>query len=326
VKRCRSRSLRGAHALLRTKDDMPSSGSISHIAWRGWGGVTDGESEGDFVLFQKLAVLRLQRWWRSCRDRKAFWKMAATLRRCEKARTLDVLRHFLPDEHAFLSDRGLPASRLRLRLSGLTYPPTLMYKIVLPSTKNLYFSGTRNVRPGTAAAADAIRVMGPAKALEALVMEPQLPQRNRRLAKGEVRVQAGGKQSVWQVLAGPKTRGATTFNDNLAVLEIGAGVPPCPAAHAVQPCSFAQAIKRSVHGWQEESPRRLQSQRPCSKSWQEKLPKYEWKRRDFGRADREQNVNGSGRTVMVFNPQQNGWGSFNRRKSSLTGLHVDWAS
>lgn len=136
------------------------------------------------------AAQRIQRWWRSTRARRAFRGVVALLRRCEKASTLDLLRSFLPDEYKFLSNAALPAARLRLRLSGLAYPPVIMYKLFTVGT-SCY------LRPN---------ITQPCGGFEQRIAD-------------DAAVTDGGRHNVWRVLTSARGHGFYGFNDNLAVLQ-----------------------------------------------------------------------------------------------------------
>merc|ERR1711988_1795415 len=108
---------------------------------------------------------------------------------------MDLLRRFLPDECAFLSDRVQPASRLRLRLCGESFPPTIVYKIFLQQAGPCC-TGRQAILPGSVAACEAMRLMGPVRALECL-LEVQ-PQGYRGLAADDESARHGGRHNVWQ--------------------------------------------------------------------------------------------------------------------------------
>ena len=114
----------------------------------------------DDILRTQAAVRRIEKWWGGVRDRRIFKIFKAAVCAAENSLTRDIVRKLSPSEAALLQDPAVRA-RIKFRLGGETFPPTILYKIFF--SRDLihvqYISGKTMIRPSTEAAEDASRQM-----------------------------------------------------------------------------------------------------------------------------------------------------------------------
>eukprot|EP00002_Diphylleia_rotans_P015838 TRINITY_DN3068_c0_g1_i12.p1 TRINITY_DN3068_c0_g1~~TRINITY_DN3068_c0_g1_i12.p1 ORF type:complete len:302 (+),score=43.91 TRINITY_DN3068_c0_g1_i12:139-1044(+) len=109
-------------------------------------------------------AIRIQRWYRRCRDRILFKLMKQSLRGAERSITKYVLKHVNPREATLIQDPSTPAI-VRLRFWGISFPPQLVYKVYMKQKivnlhVNDYFG------PTSQALKEAMKIMGPRVANE----------------------------------------------------------------------------------------------------------------------------------------------------------------
>ena len=76
----------------------------------------------------EIAACALQRFWRSHLSRRVYRMLVSVLRRAELLSASEVVSAADPAEAKLLSDAGTSA-RVRLRLAGERFPPSLVYKV-----------------------------------------------------------------------------------------------------------------------------------------------------------------------------------------------------
>ncbi|XP_015196799.2 uncharacterized protein CXorf58 homolog isoform X4 [Lepisosteus oculatus] len=104
------------------------------------------------------AARRIQRRWRSHRDRRLFRLLKHTVCAAEHCLTPEVLRKVSPREAELLRDPSLQCT-VRFRFCGSEFPPVIVFKIFHHRGGSKYFSGSA-IRPASEAASDACRMMG----------------------------------------------------------------------------------------------------------------------------------------------------------------------
>uniref|UniRef100_W5M6L0 Uncharacterized protein n=1 Tax=Lepisosteus oculatus TaxID=7918 RepID=W5M6L0_LEPOC len=104
------------------------------------------------------AARRIQRRWRSHRDRRLFRLLKHTVCAAEHCLTPEVLRKVSPREAELLRDPSLQCT-VRFRFCGSEFPPVIVFKIFHHRGGGKYFSGSA-IRPASEAASDACRMMG----------------------------------------------------------------------------------------------------------------------------------------------------------------------
>lgn len=110
------------------------------------------------------AVNVVQRWWRSCADKRLFHELILLIRETEAGISPDVLRKVNRAE-SYLWDDPAMSGRIRFRFDGTSFPPRIMWKMYCARTKVQYISGANMFCPGSSAANSAAFNMGKAQAL-----------------------------------------------------------------------------------------------------------------------------------------------------------------
>ena len=122
---------------------------------------------------EEEAAAVIQDLWTRFVQRRIFARLRQQLRRAELLTGPEILAAFRPAEAALLSDPTLDC-RLRLRLGGEHFPPTVLFK-VFTKAKVVHLSGKTLITPGSAAARSAMQLMGPQKFLELVMEDSRMP-------------------------------------------------------------------------------------------------------------------------------------------------------
>ncbi|KXS20832.1 hypothetical protein M427DRAFT_499016 [Gonapodya prolifera JEL478] len=108
---------------------------------------------------KQAAARRIWRFYSRNRDRRIFCNMKANLAQAERLLAREILRRLSPNECELLRDPTM-RPRLRFRFAGPSFPPTLLFKILLTTTATHYFSARRLIHAFSPAATDAKIIMG----------------------------------------------------------------------------------------------------------------------------------------------------------------------
>ncbi|XP_016401761.1 uncharacterized protein LOC107734339 [Sinocyclocheilus rhinocerous] len=102
---------------------------------------------------------RIQAYWRSFRDRWLFRLLMNTVRSAEQCLASAVLHQLSPREAELLKDPSLKC-KIRFRLAGPWFPPSVVFNIFHIGGGGHYLSGKKVFSPSNQATADACRMMG----------------------------------------------------------------------------------------------------------------------------------------------------------------------
>ncbi|XP_039601523.1 putative uncharacterized protein CXorf58 homolog [Polypterus senegalus] len=107
------------------------------------------------------AATKIQKCWRSYRDRRLFLLLKHTVCAAEHCLTYEILRKVSPTEAELLKDPSTKC-KVRFRFAGAEFPPTIVFKIFHQNggCGNKYINGKRAISPASEAAVDACKIMG----------------------------------------------------------------------------------------------------------------------------------------------------------------------
>ncbi|EPZ36254.1 hypothetical protein O9G_004236 [Rozella allomycis CSF55] len=124
----------------------------------------------DTFLIRKESAKLIWRNWISFKEKRIFYAIKESLRRAEFLLTKALIKRLNTQEAEIISDPTSNA-RIRFRLSGISFPPVIVFKIFTQTNSVQYFSGHKIILTGSKADFQSFREMGTRKYLEKIIFE-----------------------------------------------------------------------------------------------------------------------------------------------------------
>ncbi|TPX40537.1 hypothetical protein SeLEV6574_g06561 [Synchytrium endobioticum] len=114
--------------------------------------------EEDVRDTHRRAVRTLETFWIQCSSKRHFKLIKDLITKSERSMTWQFAKRLSREESELLRDPFMQA-RVRLRLGGESFPPTIFFKI-FTKTQTHYYSAKRLIQPGSVAARDSLKCSG----------------------------------------------------------------------------------------------------------------------------------------------------------------------